>query len=376
MPLPDRLTLTAESWQEHFRNRAYVQLLGQFVPRSSAQRDVALDPAATWEEIAKLLGGFEVVKVANDRMRWLLILKREGQVVGIDSSRGHAKVEAMSVGLEAQSVLEGVVKALKAREPQEEAARDDGVWVEFCLAARQGTERVSQFVRCPDWKAIRGNYPEGTRAALDALVGLPDPGKHGQLVIWHGPTGTGKTFALRAMMRAWREKFLPTVLTDPEKFAMSPEYYFDLASDSRDAALNDPDLPAEFVGALGGGPGSKAPPRRRLFILEDSAALLDSAGESGSEVLGRLLNMTDGLLGQGREDLFIVTFNEHIACIDPSFLRPGRCIADIRFPTHEPGTAGDWLRAHGLKAVNIPDDGMSLADLYARAGGGPIRDGE
>ncbi|KAF0242820.1 MAG: AAA ATPase central domain-containing [Planctomycetota bacterium] len=369
MPLPDRLALAAESWQEHLRNRAYVHLLGEFVPRSSARREVPLDPAATWEEAAKLLTGFEIVKVANDPSRWLLILKRGGHVVGIDSSRGRALVEAMDLELKAQAVLEEVARALGARAPREDAGRDDGVWVEFCLSGRHATERASQFVRCPEWRAIRDNYPDGTRAAVDSLVALPDPGKNGQLIIWHGSTGTGKTYALRAAMRAWRERFLPTVLTDPERFAKDPGYYFDLASDSRDAALADPDLPAEFVDAL----GKKDPPRRRLFILEDSAALLVRGGEGGAGLLGRLLNMTDGLLGQGREDLFLVTLNEEIERVDPAFLRPGRCVAHIRFPLHSPEAATAWLRSRGHEGGGN-DEAMSLADLYAKAHGGPIKD--
>lgn len=375
MPLPDRLALTTETWSEFLRNRPYVHLLGEFVPRSSALRDVGLDPAAKWEEVAKLLAGFEVVKVANDRLRWLLIARRGGQVVGIDSSRGRANVEAMSVELDAQGVLAEVVKSLEALAPQEQPERDDGVWVEFCLSGRRATERASQFVRCPEWAGIRDNYPERTRTAVEALLKLPDLGKHGQLVIWHGPTGTGKTYALRAAMRAWRERFLPTVLTDPEKFAMNPEYYFDLASDSRDEALDDPDLPSEFVDALGGGEGRKVPPRRRLFILEDSASLLVSAGGSGSDVLGRLLNMTDGLLGQGREDLFLVTFNEEVARIDPAFLRPGRCVAHVGFPLFTREAAAAWLKARGHEADDL-EDGTSLAELYAKASGGPIQDVE
>ncbi|MCE9581356.1 MAG: DUF5925 domain-containing protein [Planctomycetes bacterium] len=369
---PDRLALTAELWQDLLRNRAYVHILGDFVPRSSSRHEVPLDPAATWEEIAKLLPGFEIVKVANDHARWLLILKRGGHLAGIDASRGRAVVEAMSTSLDAQAVLDEVVKALEARAPQEEAARDDGVWVEFCLAGRHRTDRVSQFVRCPAWGAIRNNYPDATRTAVDTLVALPDPGKHGQLIIWHGPTGTGKTYALRAAMLAWRERFLPTVLTDPEKFAASPEYYFDLSSDSRDEALNDPDLPGEFLDDLG---GAKAAPRRRLFILEDSAALLLRDGHTGPDVLGRLLNMTDGLLGQGREDLFLVTFNEDVARIDPAFLRPGRCVAHVRFPLHSRDSAAAWLKARGQAPDGLAE-AVSLADLYARASGGPIQDAE
>ncbi|MEK7466247.1 MAG: hypothetical protein AAB074_02430 [Planctomycetota bacterium] len=371
MPTPDRLTLTAEHWSDLLRNRAYVEFLGDFVPRSSAQGRIDLDPAATWQDITTLLPGFEVVKVANDNPRWLLILRRGPHVVGIDCQRGRTRVEALDTGLGAEALLAETLKALGARARPDDPERNDGVWTDFCVSGRHGTESRSQFIRCPAWPSIRDNYPDATRAALDALIALPDLGRHGQLILWHGPTGTGKTFALRAAMLAWRDRFLPTVLADPGTFAEKPDYYFDLASDSRDEAMNDPDLPGEFEEALG--KGGKEPPRRRLFILEDSAPLLVRDDRKGSDVLGRLLNMTDGLIGQGREDLFLVTFNEEVERIDPAFVRPGRCVANIRFPLFEREAAEAWLRAKGKGADGVTEQ-TSLAELYAKSGGGPIRE--
>ena len=52
--------------------------------------------------------------------------------------------------------------------------------------------------------------------------------------------------------------------------------------------------------------------------------------------IGRLLNMTDGLYGQGRKDIFRLTFNEAVDRIDPEFLRPGRCIANLALRRFEP----------------------------------------
>jgi hypothetical protein len=370
MTPPDRLVLQTEGWSEHLRNRVYVQLLGDFVPRSTARADLSLDPAAPWDDIAKLLPAFEVVKISHDGARWLLILRRKGHVVGIDNSRDHTKVEALDADLKAEALLAEVLEALQARAHQEKP-RDDGVWTDFCASGRHGTRQDSQFVRCPRWDAIRANYPAPTRAALESLLALPDLGRHGQLIIWHGPTGTGKTWALRAAMLAWRETFVPTVLADPAEFAKNPEYYFDLASDSRDEALNDPDLPREFEEALGKKPDGKEPPRRRLFILEDAAPLLVRDPGKASDTLGRLLNMTDGLIGQGREDLFLVTFNEEVTDIDPAFLRPGRCVANVRFPLMARAAAAEWLKARGKDAGSLEEE-VSLADLYAKASGGPI----
>jgi hypothetical protein len=45
--------------------------------------------------------------------------------------------------------------------------------------------------------------------------------------------------------------------------------------------------------------------------------------------LSRLLNLTDGLLGQGRRVLAAITTNEDIRVLHPAATRPGRCLAQI-----------------------------------------------
>ncbi|MEK7468468.1 MAG: AAA family ATPase [Planctomycetota bacterium] len=372
MPPHVRLSLSSAMWQEHFRHRTYGESLGEFLPRSVATRDIRFDPAATWQDVVDLLKGFEWFDLSVGEKTWRISLKRGGDVVEIQFARGRAHIEGLSASNDVQALIDEVLRLLGPRSPKENEERADGVWADFCVLEEYGTRNVSQFVRCPEWEAIRGNYADATRAAVDALLALPDPRKRGQLIVWHGPTGTGKTFALRALMRSWRTQYVPTVLADPEKFAKHPEYYFDLASDplERSAGFEDID---DVLDGLAHERVERAPARRRLFILEDSASLLFRHGESGSDVLGRLLNMTDGLLGQGREDLFLITFNEEVEQIDPAFLRSGRCVAHVRFPLLPRVVATEWLRSRGQEATDV-GDATSLADLFARTEGGPIRD--
>ncbi len=80
--------------------------------------------------------------------------------------------------------------------------------------------------------------------------------------------------------------------------------------------------------------------------------------------MGKFLNLTDGLFGQGRRDLFLVTFNEAIAEIDPAFLRPGRCRAILHFPALSRRESEAWLERHDLPATTAGD--LTLADLYRR----------
>ena len=95
---------------------------------------------------------------------------------------------------------------------------------------------------------------------------------------------------------------------------------------------------------LGATPTDDGGKRFRLVVAEDSDEFLRaSARRDAGASLGRLLNVTDGVLGQGFDTLVLLTTNEEIDRLHPALVRPGRCLAAISFSEFAPDEAARWL---------------------------------
>lgn len=167
-------------------------------------------------------------------------------------------------------------------------------------------------LRLSPWADVRGHYAPAVVAALDPLVAhVPDVEVARRLVLWHGAPGTGKTSAVRTLMHAWQGWARPVVVTDPEHLLTDGRYLRRLLLDVHDELADD---------------GQE---RWQLLVLEDAEALLRK--DTGGPAMSRLLNLTDGLLGQGLRCLFLITTNEPLAAVHPAVVRPGRCLAQVEF---------------------------------------------
>src|SRR5690348_7649995 len=102
--------------------------------------------------------------------------------------------------------------------------------------------------------------------------------------------------------------------------------------------------------------------RWRLLLLEDCDELIrGEAKHTAGQALSRLLNLTDGLLGQGRNVLVGVTTNEDLERLHPAVVRPGRCLARIEVGPLTRSESTTWLAS----AAPTPPGGATLAELYA-----------
>ena len=227
-----------------------------------------------------------------------------------------------------------------------EAQHDEGklaitMW-RTTSSGKYSTSRTN--IKTQRWADIASNYPEPTRTEIDRLVSMTlDSSMEppGRLVLWHGQPGTGKTYALRALLEAWSSWCRPELVIDPEAAFSDPDYLFALMT--RDIGNDQP---------------------WRLLVVEDADKFLRAdARLRDNPALDRLLNLTDGILGQGRRLLVLLTTNSQLTSLHPAIVRPGRCLAVTEFRRFSHAAASSWLGGGaGSK------DAMTLAELFQSRG--------
>src|SRR2546430_11585096 len=102
----------------------------------------------------------------------------------------------------------------------------------------------------------------------------------------------------------------------------------------------------------------------RLLLLEDCDELIHgSAKRATGQGLSRLLNLTDGMLGQGRDVLVAITTNEDLSLLHPAVVRPGRCLAQLEIGRLPRDEALGWLERAGISpgpGRQVGRDGATL----------------
>lgn len=224
--------------------------------------------------------------------------------------------------------------------------------VTFWSYSSHGPRQVTRKIAVQPWEQIAANYGAGTRAQLDAMVDGFKPSHGGQLILWQGEPGTGKTHALRAIASEWRGWADLHYIVDPDElFGGHADYLIDVLLCDTYRDENEPSDQAE---------------RWRVLVLEDTGELLAAdAKERTGQALSRLLNTVDGMIGQGLKILVLVTTNEELKKLHPAVSRPGRCAARLTFEELDRETVTAWAAEH---EVELEDDSpRTLAELYAAA---------
>lgn len=305
----------------------------------------------------------------NDRgVSQALLRLADGSPLLVDSehhSRAYRIWVAGSDANETVRAAESVAAAIRI----ERKVRDSSVPVAFWSGSNDafvssGEPRWRRLT-LPSFHEIADNYPAAVRKPLGELFGqVSGHALPGRLALWHGLPGTGKTWALRALGREWSKWCDLHYVTDPERLLGGDTAYM------MSVLLGDQGSGrAEALGAeCEDEDDCEAKERWRLLVLEDAGELLGIAAPTDvGRAFARLLNVIDGLLGQGTRALVLVTTNEPLGKLHPAALRPGRAMMKLEFIPLEVAEGQEWLRRRGVaRELASP---ATIAELHALLSG-------
>jgi hypothetical protein len=231
---------------------------------------------------------------------------------------------------------------------------DTRVPITFWAMGAHGPIARLRRIEAATWEDVAGNYTAGVQAELESLMSwVNGPAVEGQLLLWQGPPGTGKTWALRVLASEWAPWAEFHYITDPDSFFVDyPSYMVDVLLADSYAAIDEPtgDIYDE----------TDPEGKWRVLILEDTGELLSAnAKEKYGQGLSRLLNVVDGMIGQGLRVLVLVTTNDELGELNPAVRRPGRCASQIVFDEFSPEEASAWLGEQ-------VEEALTVAEMYAR----------
>jgi Domain of unknown function (DUF5925)/ATPase family associated with various cellular activities (AAA) len=254
------------------------------------------------------------------------------------------------------ALADEILDAMRAAAPVAERSAEFARLTMWTGGTTGSPGRYRRWVDTPHWQAIAANYADDVRAPLGRLMAMDEPpAQGGRLLLWYGDPGTGKTTAIRSMAREWARWADVHFILDPEEFFGSPDYLMHVvaAEDEwweRNRSKNR---------------------RWKVIVVEDADELIRAdAGRTAGASLGRLLNLTDGILGHGMRVLLLITTNEPVRALHPAVVRPGRCLADVRFRPFTHHEASEWLQGQDtMPEGQLPAGDATLAELYRIRGG-------
>lgn len=262
-----------------------------------------------------------------------------------------------SIGCNDPRQIEPLVADIKRIAPRfeypEVEVKTDEISVSFWMQDSMTgvAARRKRMIKVHGWDEVKENYPgihdpTSVHSQLDALMKMDDP-KGGKVVILHGPPGGGKTHSILALMKEWHDWAEASVVTDSDRLLGNPDYLNSMIFESSNTD------------------------KWLMLVIEDGDEFLnvDSKENKGQDI-SRLLNLADGIVGQGIKILIVISTNIEHTKLNDAITRPGRCIANIHYRGFTVDEATAWLDARGVTGVDLTDklelkDEFTLAELYS-----------
>jgi hypothetical protein len=188
------------------------------------------------------------------------------------------------------------------------------------------------------------NYNEDFQDVANHIIEKLNEKNEKGVVLLHGLPGTGKTTFIRQLTKEIRDK---QIIYIPPNFA---------------ANIANPDFISFFLDYT-----------NSILIVEDAENILKSRKSGANDSVANLLNISDGLLGDGLKLQILCTFNADLTEIDEALLRDGRLVAEYKFEKLtlektknliEKVYTKDMNETEKLEFMSTIKEPMTIAEVY------------